>query len=114
MGKVVAYQVEPCKEDNCKWEEYFREPVPLQNCTSEKKKEIKEYYVKIHGKDFGQNASDNALCFDMDDFYLSGEPGSYLEAVLIIGFEWHPDIITDWTDPDYDSDLHWYYFYSNP
>ena len=70
----MAYQVEPCKEDDCLWGELFRGPVPLQSCTSEKKNEIQEYFVKIHGKDYAQNAADNALCFDLDDFYLSGEP----------------------------------------
>ena len=50
----------------------------------------------------------------MEGLYLAGEPSTNSEASVILAFEPHPNIITDEWDPDYDVDLHHYYYYSNP
>ena len=73
----------------------------MKKCTGEKQAENLEFYTKIQGN-AGQKYADNSYCLDMDGFYLAGEPTSNNEASLVIGFEPHPDIITDWEHPDYD------------
>ena len=115
MGKLVAYQMLPCKkqDNDCAWEDFFGEPIIVKKCTSEKQAENLEYYTKQEGKE-GQKLADNAYCLDMEGLYLAGEPMSNQEASLVIGFERHPDMITDKEDPDYDFDKASYYYYSYP
>ena len=50
----------------------------------------------------------------MAGLYLAGEQVSIAEASIVIGFEPHPDIVTDWEHPDYDYDKVIYYQDSYP
>ena len=115
MGRIVAYQTLPCKkqDNDCAWEDFFGEPIIVKKCTSEKQAENLEYFTKKEGKE-GQKLADNSYCLDMEGLYLAGEPMSNQESSLVIGFEPHPDIVTDRNDPDYDFDKVYYYGYSNP
>ena len=108
MGKIVAYQYAPCK--NAGKDVYCDEgiehisEVPVQKCSSEKQKEIDEQLIKKFGTDYGPFYSENAVCLDLEDVYIAGEPWAYTEASLIIAFTKHPDIVTDPNDPDYDAE----------
>ena len=86
----------------------------MKKCTGEKQKEKLEYFTKLGKNDLGQRYADNSYCLDMEGLYLAGEPPSFNEASLVIGFEPHPDIIFDAKHPDYDEDKAYYYEYSLP
>ena len=86
----------------------------MKKCTSEKQAENLEYFTKHRGNEDGQKYADNSHCLEMDGLYLAGEPNSNNESSLVIGFEPHPDIITDWEHPDIDWDKAYYYVYSVP
>ena len=49
----------------------------------------------------------NAVCLNLEDIYIAGEPSTNSEASLIIAFTKHPDIVTDLNDPSYDWEKDW-------
>ena len=67
----------------------------MKKCTSVKQAELLEFFIKLGGKDFGQQNAKNSYCLDMDNLYLAGEKSSTYEASIVIGFEPHPDIISE-------------------
>ena len=95
MGRTVAYQIQPCQENNgdCELGTRIRggEGVPFSNCTSEKLDDIRKYWVKTKGEAEGLMFANNALCLDMEDFYLTGEPETNSEASFVVNFEFNPD-----------------------
>ena len=50
----------------------------------------------------------------MQDMYISGEPGTITEASIMIGFVYHPDLITDWRIDGYDQSKLQFYSSTNP
>ena len=46
--------------------------------------------------------ANNAVCLNLEDIYIAGEPATNSEASLIIAFTKHPDIVTDKDQPGYD------------
>ena len=77
---------------------------PFKNCTIEKQTELRDYWIKTRGEFVGERFATNAVCLDMEGFYLAGEPHTLFEANLVVHFEWHPDIIRDETHKDYNEE----------
>ena len=98
MGKIVAYQSAPCQSASgaCKRDPLARlaSEVPVKRCTSQKQEEIEEQANKKWGR-IGTSLAVNAVCLDLEDIYIAGEPNTRSEASLIIAFTKHPDIVTD-------------------
>ena len=89
MGKIVAYQYEPCKKNNvCEEDPLARltSEVPLKKCTSKKQKEIEEYWIERWTEYEGTLMASNAFCLDLEDIFITGEPDTNSEASLIIAF----------------------------
>ena len=81
-------------DGNCAYNERKRE-VALTLCSLDKQEEIKEYLGRTKGELNQSRFGDKALCADMDDFYITGEPDTYSEASLIIDFQYNPEIDQD-------------------
>ena len=75
-GKIVAHQIIPCEKEggNCSDEDRVGAAVPLSNCSSETQSIIDEQWTKRWGEEEGQLYARNAVCLNMADFYLTGDP----------------------------------------
>ena len=111
IGKIVAYQYAPCKNAGkdiyCDAALDHLSEVPIQKCTSKKQKEIEEYWIKKWSERDALIMASNAVCLNLEDIYIAGEPSTNSEASLIIAFTKHPDIVTDLNDPSYDWEKDW-------
>ena len=56
-----------------------------------------------------ESLAKQALCVDLDSAYISGEPGSHSEASIVLGYEFHPEVVLSWRDPGYDNHSFWYF-----
>ena len=111
----MAFQIQPCdKSQNCsEWDNHSL-ALPLLNCTREKQEELSDYWTPRRNETHAKFLAENAKCIDRKNAYIAGEPGTYSEASIVIGYEIHPNISTDENSPDYDIDKHYYYYYNNP
>ena len=70
----MAYQIEPCKDETGDCEVGTRvrggAGVPFSNCTTEKLEDIENYWVETRGEAVGLEYANNALCLDMENFYI--------------------------------------------
>ena len=95
----MAYQIEPCPKegDDCDVQERIRE-VPLALCSTDKQEEIREYLARTRAYGDVTRYGDKALCADMEDLYITGEPETRSEASLIIDFTYSPDFDRDFDE----------------
>ena len=48
-----------------------------------------------------QKYTDNLVCLDIENFYISGEPATNSEASVVVSWEWNPEIPRSDEHPDY-------------
>ena len=49
-----------------------------------------------------QKYTDNLVCLDIENFYISGEPATNSEASVVVSWEWNPELIRSDEHPDFD------------
>ena len=80
--------------------------MPFKKCTGEKLNDITQYWIRSRGENFGQLFAENALCLDMEDLYLSGEPGTNSEASLVLRLKFNQNAsIFNEIDRDYQKEI---------
>ena len=86
FAEFVAYQKIPCTDINeCRSSEVRSTPISLETCSEERQEDVRKYWAKKRDIYVAPEYADKALCLNLKDVYIGGEPQTNSEHSALIG-----------------------------
>ena len=88
FAEFVAYQKIPCTDiDECRSNEVRQTPLSFETCSKERQEDVRKYWAKKRDIYEALYYADNALCLNLKDVYIGGEPQTNSEYSALIGLK---------------------------